>query len=381
MPFVSGPLLPSSTISRAACRRYPNNVPRANINDTSDKAREDEIAAKIATLRKYKRLGSKGNPKGNPNTKADQDQDQNQNTDAKKSVPRDADTQNTNVFDELPDWKKEEVLSSQMAEAEAFLNPGSTVNDPSVRIVDKDANNGEKAKDEYSPKVSTWGVFPRPENISRTYGGGRKLPPGGVDLDSPEMKKQDEAVQKSLAAYRAKRGIDMEKENAHRDEIETALRNSERLMKRTLPYDAIDALEPVTEFTSDRSRLGGQVLLALALAYEAVGRREDAKGTYVRLRRSPFTDISSKAKQLLQGFAAMEKLRVGDDTAAEGYRVTRFALPDVNSASDKRYETAVLSEGAGSERPEKLSAGTNFALLALMASPALLIALLVLLRR
>ena len=30
----------------------------------------------------------------------------------------------------------------------------------------------------YRPKVATWGVFPRPANISKQYGGGRTIRPG-----------------------------------------------------------------------------------------------------------------------------------------------------------------------------------------------------------
>ena len=33
---------------------------------------------------------------------------------------------------------------------------------------------------QYKPKVSTWGVFERPANISKTFGGGRNLQLGGA---------------------------------------------------------------------------------------------------------------------------------------------------------------------------------------------------------
>lgn len=32
----------------------------------------------------------------------------------------------------------------------------------------------------YKPKVSTWGVFPRPQDISKAYGGGRTIQPADV---------------------------------------------------------------------------------------------------------------------------------------------------------------------------------------------------------
>lgn len=39
---------------------------------------------------------------------------------------------------------------------------------------------GSGVEGAYRPKVATWGVFPRPSNISREYGGGRTLRPGEV---------------------------------------------------------------------------------------------------------------------------------------------------------------------------------------------------------
>jgi hypothetical protein len=43
------------------------------------------------------------------------------------------------------------------------------------------ADGGSRAVDTaYRPKVATWGVFPRPANISQQYGGGRTLKPGEV---------------------------------------------------------------------------------------------------------------------------------------------------------------------------------------------------------
>lgn len=37
-------------------------------------------------------------------------------------------------------------------------------------------------------QVSTWGVFPRPADISAAYGGGRNLKPGQT-LETPEQEK------------------------------------------------------------------------------------------------------------------------------------------------------------------------------------------------
>lgn len=324
--------------SPLTCRR---TSPYANINQTSDSAREDEIAAKIANLRKQKRLKSQGS-----SSTGNQDE---------------ANTQRRNVgtpmsFQDLPDWKKEDIMQNQISEAEAFLNPSA--HKPHVEP------GTDKVK--YKPKVSTWGVFPRPDNISKAFGGGKKVQPGGVDLSSEGSKKRDEAVKEKLAMYRKTRGIDLEREEEHREEIETALAKGEGFIRMSRPQQAIKALEPVVEYICDRSRLGGAVFLSLALAHDSLGEREKAKELYQRLRRNPFPEISGKAKQLLQGFDAMNKLKIEDETSRQGLRVTKFRVPDVSVGEERRYETAV---GAGPTKSDPIDIGTSLLLLALIAGP------------
>ena len=46
---------------------------------------------------------------------------------------------------------------------------------------DKSYNPLENQRDpSYKPKVATWGMFPRPSDISKTYGGGKTYRPGEV---------------------------------------------------------------------------------------------------------------------------------------------------------------------------------------------------------
>ena len=351
-----------SSYRQPLCRRA-HRVWHANINRTSDSSREDEIAAKIARLRKLKRLPNQRSASSQTSAIEVNSAPESQQSENVSNAESESTTAPMR-FEDLPDWKKEEVLMSQIEEAESFLKPTRTT---PTEITDE---KGEK----YKPKVSTWGVYPRPDNISRTYGGGKRIRAGGVDLNSEAMAKRDRAVKDKLAAYRKAKGIDMEKEEEHREEIEEALRKSDDLVRRNLPYEAIVELENVSGFTNVRSRLGGKVYLSLAFAYETVGRRTDAREVYRKLRSSSYTEISSKAKQLLQGFEAMEQLKISDDTRERGYRVTNFRLPDVNYMSEKRYETAV--GGQIGEKPEKISAQTNLILFIVMLSPvAILMAL------
>lgn len=316
--------------------------PHANINQTSDSAREDEIAAKIASLRKQKRLRSQ--TQGTPRGKSEKN-----STQSTTDMPI--------TFHDLPDWKKEDILQNQIIEAEAFLNPS---------ILPDNARESDQNDDNYKPRVSTWGVFPRPENISKAFGGGKKIRVGGVDLSSEESRKRDEAVKEKLAAYRKARGVDIEREEEHRAEIEDALAKADTYIKRSRPFQAIKVLETVVKYVSERSRLGGSVFLSLALAHDSVGNRKEAKDLYRRLRRNPFPEIAGKAKQLLRGFEAMDQLKVDDETSRKGLRVTDFQLPDVGAGIERRYET-VLS--GGSSKSESIDTSTSLLLLALLAGP------------
>ncbi|KAL9175453.1 hypothetical protein ABFS82_02G113200 [Erythranthe guttata] len=62
----------------------------------------------------------------------------------------------------------------------------------------------------YKPKVSTWGLFPRPNDISKAYGGGRTLRPGQA-LETAEERAAKEARTKQLLAdYKKKYGLNID---------------------------------------------------------------------------------------------------------------------------------------------------------------------------
>ncbi|CAO2816190.1 unnamed protein product [Amaranthus hypochondriacus] len=68
----------------------------------------------------------------------------------------------------------------------------------------------EEGSDLYKPKISTWGMFPRPNNISKTFGGGRNIRPGEA-LETPEDKAAKQARTRQLiAAYKRKMGLNID---------------------------------------------------------------------------------------------------------------------------------------------------------------------------
>lgn len=79
----------------------------------------------------------------------------------------------------------------------------------------------------YKPSRGSWGAFPRPKDISKAYGGGRRVDP---DLSEEKLKQSEDITREKLRAYREKVGIVVESEIKHADEIEEALTLSSRAM-------------------------------------------------------------------------------------------------------------------------------------------------------
>lgn len=95
--------------------------------------------------------------------------------------------------------------------------------------------NNETAAEEYKPSSSgTWGVFERPKDISRAFGGGKRVG-AGYTPDNLNKKKAEEDTRARLQQYREKVGIDVQSEKDHADEIETALAIGRRAMEVRTP--------------------------------------------------------------------------------------------------------------------------------------------------
>lgn len=74
----------------------------------------------------------------------------------------------------------------------------------------------------YKPAVGTWGVYQRPRDISKAYGGGRTLTPADSATSEEEQAKLDAQLQRQLAAFRRSAGIDVDPETEARCQELTA---------------------------------------------------------------------------------------------------------------------------------------------------------------
>ncbi|MBH8573646.1 tetratricopeptide repeat protein [Nostocaceae cyanobacterium CENA369] len=112
--------------------------------------------------------------------------------------------------------------------------------------------------------------------------------------------------------------------------------------------EAVENLEKASALLTRNSRLGGEVELWLATAYEAAGRTEDAIALCQQLKRHPFAETNKQAKRLLYILQA-PKLKRPSEWMTE--------IPDLGKLSDNESKIRVTvnprkSSGQKAVEPE-----------------------------
>ncbi|RYR69769.1 hypothetical protein Ahy_A03g016322 isoform D [Arachis hypogaea] len=138
----------------------------------------------------------------------------------------------------------------------------------------------------YKPKVSTWGVFPRPNDISKTFGGGRTIRPGEVLETEEERAAKDARTKQLLAAYKKKTGLVIDPKL--KSECEEALKEGDLLMNSGKLKEALPYYDKVMDnLPSDEARL-----------------------MYEKLQSHPNAKVNKRARQFMYSFQAMEMMKV-----------------------------------------------------------------------
>lgn len=202
--------------------------------------------------------------------------------------------------------------------------------------------------DYYKPKSGSWGAFPRPKDISKAYGGGRRV---GAGFSNEEDAAADVNTKRLLKEYRIKVGIEVPTEKEHAAEIEEALQLGQLAMQRGVYATAVSALEKVTKWCSTNSKVGSKVFLELAMAYEAVGRTQEAYQVYQTLTQCRMEDVKFNAKRLLYGMEAMEVMKgVSSDFSRKQIKNTFMDATGLNNIAqnfDDVYQTAYVDLDGG----------------------------------
>ena len=176
------------------------------------------------------------------------------------------------------------------------------------------AGGDEKGNQAYNPSVSTWGMFPRPKDISRAYGGGRTLRPGQALEPEEATKARAARAREALAAYKKKAGliIDPEEERKAREFIAEASQ-LESLGRYSQAAERYEKASEVLPFATD---ITAEALLGRGLCLDSLGQEAQAREVYGLLSGHPNRSFARKASQMLFGFDAANDLGFGSDKAS-----------------------------------------------------------------
>ncbi|KAK4414528.1 hypothetical protein Salat_2865800 [Sesamum alatum] len=172
----------------------------------------------------------------------------------------------------------------------------------------------EDNDDFYKPKVSTWGVFPRPSDISRTYGGGRTIRPGEVLETAEERAAKEARTRQLVAAYKTKIGLKIDPKL--KSECEKALKDGDSLMDLGELKEALPLYEKVMEKLVFQNELHGLAALQWSICQDSLSRRNEARMMYEKLQSHPSPKVSKKARQFFFSFQAMEMMKVTSSTSS-----------------------------------------------------------------
>ena len=191
----------------------------------------------------------------------------------------------------------------------------------------------KKKLQNYKPARGSWGVYPRPKNISTAYGGGKRVgvgAPGASAEEAEKRRKEEEETLEKLRVYREKVGRVNKLEKANAAAIQKALETSRGFMMSGQYARAVSELEDVSMFCSSGTKLGGEAFLELAMAYEASGRVTSAVQVYTALVANGVGRIRTDAKRLLFGLEAMTVLKTTDLGTSNAKENARSQFIDTN---------------------------------------------------
>ncbi|CAG7880797.1 hypothetical protein IGI04_010601 [Brassica rapa subsp. trilocularis] len=223
---------------------------------------------------------------------------------------------------------------------------------------------GNENSDVYKPKVSTWGVFPRPSNISKTFGGGRTLQPGDSIETAEERTAREERTKQLLTAYKESIGLNIDPKL--KLECEEALEKGNSLMDSGRLKEALPYYEKVMEKIVFKSELHGSAALQWSICQDSLRKTDKAKGMYEKLLSHPNPRVSKKARQFMFSFQAMEMLKVQGSNFMQ-----------INPGYEDYFEAFVKKDKvdykAKEEEGEAMGINETLLYVILLASPILLV--------
>ena len=335
----------------------------SNIGDrTSHKRKEEEFASMLNAAQRYSERNNNNNNAKKTTTKT--------KTPALASGAEDGPRTAEERIAAARGYKakKNEKTTNEKDEEENEDDGRRQQKSVNVQIISKDTSYNPFDEDEsivglddvetgvnYKPKVSTWGVFPRPKDISKEYGGGRTLKKDEKGQNIIESKEETEArkirVAKKLEKYRTSNALNMSKEEE--EKVREALKDANEFLRVGSVAKGIAVLEPFQQDINARSELGGQVIFCYAMCLDNAQRRDEALKQYKRVLGNQYGVVSKQAERMLWGMTTASKKMKSDlfDYESDRRKFTEDALekwvnPKWRSMEEDEEEAKKLNEQA-----------------------------------
>uniref|UniRef100_A0ACD5TAF2 Uncharacterized protein n=1 Tax=Avena sativa TaxID=4498 RepID=A0ACD5TAF2_AVESA len=221
-------------------------------------------------------------------------------------------TENQPVEDSESEKTSSSTSGEQTDDIKVEETPPSTVLQPE----------GDEKSESYKPRVTTWGMFPRPQNISKAYGGGRNISLGGETQSAEEKAAKDKRTRELLAAYLGRQNKTLDAKT--KAECTKALKEGDELMNAGRLQQALPYYEKVMQAADFKTEVHGMAALQWSICLDSLCRSKEAMSMYSKLKYHPNTLISKKAKMFMFSFQAADFLKVDGvpvprNTGYEGY--------------------------------------------------------------
>lgn len=226
------------------------------------------------------------------------------------------------------------LASASAIESEIMLASNETLITENAPFNETSAENATAVDlDLYTPKSSAWGLFQRPRDISKSFGGGRVITRAEMDRMDDEYNTRMQSGQKAQKIF-INEIAKIEDENM--DKIKDAVSRSRNLMGMGNRQKAVEVLELVQPLISWHSELGGETYLELAMALETVERTDEAREIYGKLVTINWSQKTRRnALQLLQGLDITLKIK------QQGFRPMSDAQAAAQSAAMSSIQEAL----------------------------------------
>jgi hypothetical protein len=338
----------------------------SNIGDrTSHKRKEEEFASMLNAAQRYSERNNNNNNNNNNAKKTTTKTKTPALASGAEDGPRTAEER---IAAARGYAKKNEKTTNEKDEEENEDDGRRQQKSVNVQIISKDTSYNPFDEDEsivglddvetgvnYKPKVSTWGVFPRPKDISKEYGGGRTLKKDEKGQNIIESKEETEArkirVAKKLEKYRTSNALNMSKEEE--EKVREALKDANEFLRVGSVAKGIAVLEPFQQDINARSELGGQVIFCYAMCLDNAQRRDEALKQYKRVLGNQYGVVSKQAERMLWGMTTASKKMKSDlfDYESDRRKFTEDALekwvnPKWRSMEEDEEEAKKLNEQA-----------------------------------